>query len=449
MKQEAVKELASAVLIPRLQAERERQKVFSDWAKGKHAQPYRPREAKSEYDQLLEKARTPLIGLVVRMLTQSIQLRDYTPGDESMKDDLWRIWSANRMNIRQKRLYREVFHGGLAYSMILPGDPVPVAKIYSPRRMLAVYQDPEADEWPEYAVYREPSTATKSHFIVVDNKAIYRLGADNLGDDLEYIDHEEHRLGVTPIVRYTGEMDDEGNVEGEVERLIPIQGSIDQSKLDLLLSQTLQSWKVRFITGMEAPEGDDEKAKQKLILERDRLLLIENPEARAGTLDGAELGQYIESRRDAKQDLASVAQVPQKAILGAQANQSDGAEAQAAEEASMQRKLEDYETSFGESHQQWFRLAGHAHGIAGAFEDYEGASDFKDSSIRSMAQMADALGKLGTMLGVPKRALWAMIPNVSPDEVKRWEEIARADPYGQMLEGMHLDDSDIPAVPEG
>ncbi|MFD2757096.1 phage portal protein [Gulosibacter faecalis] len=446
MRQKAVTELAREVLIPSLIEERERQQTFENWARGKHEKPYRPREATREYDALLEKSRTPFIGLVLKMLCQSIELRDYSPSNEALKDDLWAVWRGNRMPVRQSRLYRAAFQGGLAYSMLLPGEPVPEAKIYSAKRMLAVYQDPEADEWPEFAVYMEPSTAKASHYLVLDHEAVYRFGYDRVEGKLEYIEHQEHNLGVTPVVRYAGEMDDEGTVTGEVEPLIPVQASVDQSKFDLLMTETFASWKIRYITGMAAPDSEEDQKRQKMILERDRLLLIENPDAKAGALDSTDMKQYIEARRDAKQDLASIAQVPQKALLGAQANQSDGAEAQAAEEASMQRKLHDYETSFGESHQQWFRLAGLSQGNLEAWTDYEGSCDFRDASIRSMSQMADALGKIAVQLQVPVRALWHMIPNVDSGTVKSWEKLADADPYGRMLRNVDLGQFDDQAV---
>lgn len=436
MRQSTVLELAHDVLIPRLRTERDKQQKLDDWAAGKHSTPYRPSSALPEYDELLKMARVPLIGLVIRTLKQSIEFRDYIPTVEGTHEPLMAVWDGNRMQNRQKRLIDAMLRGGHAYTLSLPGMPVPVTKIYSAKNMLAVYQDAEADEWPEYAIYREAASATRTHYLVVDGDSVYRLDGDTEGGDLKYIEHEVHDIGVTPVVRYTGEMDDEGKVTGEVEPLIPIQRSVDQSKFDLLMAQSFASWKIRGATGMAKPETEDEARRQKLVLERDRLLLLENPDAKVFALDGTELTQYVTAGRASKQELASVAQIAQKAVLGAQANSADGAEAQAAEEASTQRKIHDYETSLGESFGQWFRLNGLIAGIDGAWTDYGAACDFRDSAIRSMSQMADALGKIAVQLGVPKRALWEMIPNVSPAQLKKWNEIADRDPYQKMLQGV-------------
>lgn len=440
MNQADVIELAHDSLIPVWLKEREAQTALREWSRGRHVPPFKPREANAEYDALLEKSPVPLIGLVIKLLTQPMELQDYHPGAKELHDPLWAIWQANRMGMRQKRLYRASLTGGQSYSLVLPGDPVPVTKVFGPRNMVTVYQDPEADEWPMYAAYGEKASSSHFHFVVVDEQNSYRLQMNADGGDIKYIDHQEHRTGVTPVVRYAGDIDDEGAVFGEVEPLIPIQANIDQTNFDRLMTQSYSSWKIRYITGMEKPETTEDAASQKAILERDRLLLIENPESKVGTLDGTELTGYINARRDAKQDLATTAQISQKAIVGSQSNNADGAEAQAAEEASTQRKIHDYSVAFGESHGQYFRLAGQVAGIDGAWEDYAGACEWANSEIRSMSQVADAVGKLATQLGIPQEGLWELVPGVTKEKLDRWRDMRRADPYGQMLRG--LDESD-------
>lgn len=441
MKRKDVLELANEVLLPAWRTERERQEVFENWAKGIHVKPYKPREANAEYEALLEKSPVPLIQLVVRILKQDTELVDYTPGVDGLHDPLWAIWQANRMATRQKRLYQAAFRGGLSYAMLLPGDPVPVIKIFSAKNAIALYQDPEADEWPTSALYVEQASDKKRHFVVVDEEKTYRIEGEGDGQKLVWIEEAKHDLdGYAPMIRYTGEVDDEGTVTGEVEPLIPIQASIDQIKFDTLLTESFNSWKIRYITGMAKPVTKEETDQQKLVLERDRLLLIENPESKAGTLDGTELSGYISARDAAKRDLASVAQISHKAVLGSQSNNSDGAEAQAAEEASTQRKLHDYAVSFGESHGQLFRGLGRMAGIDGAWEDYNGVCDFRDSQIRSLSQIADALGKIAGGLGVPVEGLWPMIPNVTPAQIKFWKKL-RTDPDAALADDS-ADDGD-------
>lgn len=432
MSKQSTLALARDTLIPMMMQERERQTVFRDWARGKHPKPFKPREANAELDALLDKAPVPLIMLIVRILAQSMELQGYEPGDAALKDALWRIWQGNQMQTRQKRLYKAAMWGGQAFALSLPGLPVPKIRIFSARNMIAAYQDPEADEWPEYAGFLEHASPNKFHFTVVDDEKLHRLQINPDGTKAEYIEEQVHGTGILPVVRYAGDIDDEGAVMGEVEPLIPIQSNIDQTNFDRLLTQSFASWVIRYITGMAKPETPEDAQRAKMVLERDRLLLIENPDAKVGTLEGTALNGYIEARRDSKQDLAATAQVSQKTVLGAQSNNADGAEAQAAEEASTQRKIHDYTVAFGEGHKQLFRLTGQQAGLAGAWDDYGGMVDWVNSEIRSLSQVADAFGKLAKQLEIPVEGLWDMVPGVTPDKAKKWRELRAADPLAMM-----------------
>lgn len=435
MNRSDVLELAHDQLIPVWKKERAKQTVLRDWARGKHVPPFQPRDADPELAALLEKSPVPFIGLVVKILSQSMELVDYKPGIEELHNPLWRIWDINRMTMRQKRLYRASLTGGQSFAMVLPGDPVPAVRVFGPRSMVAVYQDPEADEWPMFAAFSEVASATHHHFTVVDETSLYRIQINNEGDDLKWIEEQRHDAGVVPVIRYAGDVDEEGVPSGEVEPLIPIQANIDQTNFDRLITQSLESWVVKYVTGMAKPDSQAEADRVKMVLERGRMLLVENPDAKVGTLSGSDLTGYIEARRDSKQDLASAAQISQKSIIGSQSNNADGAEAQAAEEASTQRKIHDYLTSFGESHGQFFRLAGHLAGLEGAWDDYDGVADWSNSEIRSLSQVADAVGKLRSQVDAPVEGLWEMLPGMTKARMDRWRDLRGSDPYQQMLRG--------------
>lgn len=436
MNKAEVLELANSVLIPDWLKERERQQKLEAWAKGDHSKPYRPRETTAEYDAIEENSRVPLLGLIVRIFGQGLELIDYAPGDAAHHERLWRIWTANQMQSRQKRLWKAAFTGGIGYALVLPGDPVPQIKLHSAKNMIAVYQDPEFDEWPMYAAVGTPASGTHYHFRVFDEANIYTLGMNAEGGAVEYITTDEHQSGVTPVVRFAGEMDTEGAVEGEVERLIPIQAAIDQAKFDLQMTQTFSSFKIRYATGMAAPDDKDEASRVKMVLAQDRILLSENAESKFGTLDGTDLLGYIESGKASKQELATIAQVSPKAIVGAQANTANGAEAQAADEASTMRKLLDFETVFSPSIGQLFRLAGALDGVEGSAADYAGRCTWRDSEIRSLAQIADAVAKLADdRLGIPREALWEMLPGVTPEKVTAWKSY-QGDAFSELLEGI-------------
>lgn len=419
-------------LLGGMRTEADEYEKLKKWRIGEVPAPYKPRDADDDYEALMEKSEANFIGLVVKVLTQAIELRGYAPSVADPEKRLWTAFSQNRMQTRQKRLYRATMTSGTAYSSLRLVKGRVVSKVHSAANAFAVYEDAEADEFAQLAVVRgKRHKDGDRELTLMDNTSLYMFVQSDGG--LEHIGAERHGLEVPPIVRFTGEMDTEGDVTGEVQPLIEPQASIMQTKADRLVAQSYASWVVRVLTGVEKPTDEFEAIAQNFELSQKRFILADNENAKAQTFGTTNLAQYIEAGRSDKQELAALAQVPQKSIIGAQANQSDGAEAQAAEESSMQRKLHDYETSLGESWASWFRISGGLLEIPGAFDDYGGALDWRDSEIRSMSQMADALGKFASMLGVPVEGLWDLIPNVSPERIASWKQLREADPYGLML----------------
>ena len=43
-----------------------------------------------------------------------------------------------------------------------------------------------------------------------------------------------------------------------------------------------------------------------------------------------------------------------------------------------------------------------------------------DTSVRSLAEAADALGKMATMLEIPAKGLWSMIPGADKATIEEW-----------------------------
>ncbi|MCS4277725.1 hypothetical protein M2390_002934 [Mycetocola sp. BIGb0189] len=435
--------LVEEVLIPAWKTERERQTKFEDWARGRHEPPYKPDENMPEFNALMEKAKVPLIGAVIRVLRQAFQVTNYIPGEGVSRDDLWKIWVRNRMVGRQNRIWEPALIGGLSYTVTtLDAFGQVDIKVFSGKNMIALYEDPEADEWPTVAAYSEKKNDKEWFFTVIDSTHFHTYSMGHEGSEPKHFESRAHNTpgGLVPVVRYHGEMDSEGNVRGEVEALIPVQMAVDQAKFDLLLAQTYGSWKVRYATGVEEPESDEEQRRTKVQLSHDRILTSSNPDTKFGTLDGTDLLGYIEAGKASKQELATISQIPSKSIVGAQANTASGAEAQAADESSMLRKIHDYTTSFGESIAQQNRLNGLLAGIEGAWEDYGGTAEWRDASIRSLAQVADAVQKLSAeSLQIPKEALWEMLPDIGPETTAKWKELAQSDPLLQLLKGTRED----------
>jgi hypothetical protein len=275
-----------------------------------------------------------------------------------------------------------------------------------------------------YALRAEPKKVgdrTGWSLRLYDATDIHHMVLSSSGDSLAYVSMETHGTGVTPVVRFTNHLDLRGRASGDVEPIIPVLGRIDQTTFDRLVVQRFASWKVRTIAGMAKPDASEDAAAERLRLLISDLLVAEDHDTRFGTLDETPLDGFISAHDADVRALAALSQSPAHELLAQMSNLS--AEALAAAEASLTRRVTRIKHPLGESWEQTLRLAGHVMGDAGAARDFSSEMHWADMESRSMAQAADALGKMATMLGVPVEILWEKLPGFTQNDVDRAKAI--------------------------
>ncbi|HEX9767013.1 MAG TPA: phage portal protein [Nitriliruptorales bacterium] len=398
------------------------------WSRGRNQPPNLPRGATMEYRELQDRSPTPWLGLVVTAVAQSLYVDGYHRKDNPEDSDGWDVWQANALDARQVAVHRAALAHGLSYMTVMPGSlqgrVMPVLRGVSARKMIALYADPAEDEWPMYALRGEHTKLAGVKGLrlrLYDNEAVYTFDAIDGSDSPTFITFDEHPAQVCPVVRFANMLDLEGRTPGEVEPFIPLAARIDQDTFDRLIVQRFGSWKVRYIAGMAKPETDSEKRAAELKLRVTDLLVSEDKDTKFGTLDATPLDGYIAARDSDIRDLAAVTQTPPHHLLGQMANLS--AEALAAAEASLTRKVEERKHVFGESHEQALRLAQYLRGDVDGAADFASQVRWRDMESRSLAQAADALGKLAQMLNVPVQMLWEKIPGFTKTDVERAKQM--------------------------
>jgi len=377
-----------------------------------------------------------------------------TPQSEAGDSPPWRAWMANQMDRRQVALHRAMLAYGYAFTTVLPGrDPMTgidqaVIRGVSPRKMVAFYEDPAEDDWPEYAMRIVERKGDEYRVRLYDDTAVYELSIGGYSGAAEVKLLEEpavHGAGVCPVIRYANMLDLDGRTPGEVEPYIGIAGRINKTSYDRLLVQHFNSWKIRYVTGMAEPDGEEDAIRTKLRLRQDDLLIAEDPDTKFGQLDETSLGGFIDAHRADIETLAAASQTPTHELTGQMANLS--AEALAAARASLSQKITERQKSAGAAHAQTLKLAAALDGHRDYATDITGRVTWQDMEIRSISQAADALGKMVQMLGVPPTATWARIPGVEKQDVVEWIELAdRGDPITKMQQRL---EQQVMAVKQG
>lgn len=452
-------------LLPEMRHERERLDRIDGWARWDPEQVKLPQGATPELRALREMARAPWLGLVVTSTAQCMYVDGWHAGSGEELEPVeasdgkptrvvrpksqsrqWQVWEANDMASKQVALHRSMLTYGYSFATALPGgrghgDPedaerVAVIRGYSPRKMQAWYDDPANDEWPVIALELLSRTETTTRVRLYDDTHVRTIrvketiAADG-SPDIVIEKQVEHGAGVCPVVRYCNQLDLDGRTPGEVEPHIPVAARINKTSYDRMLVQHYNSWKVRTVTGMSPPDVKEEKNRAKLQLRQDDILIAEDPDTKFGTLDETQLGGFISAKEADVEELAAVTQTPTHELTGKLINVS--AEGLAMIRASQQAKASERQASAGRSHAQLLRLCCHIEGDAEAAADFTGRVTWQDTSIRSMAQAVDALGKGVQMLGIPAQGVWGRIPGVDKTDVEEWVRLAAAlDPVERM-----------------
>lgn len=428
MNKSDVIELANDVLIPGWQQERQRLDLIDKWHRWEPdaLRDKIPNYATSEHRNLAKISETPFLSLVVTTVAQQLVAEAFRSSQSADADRIAAPWLRNRMQSRQRAVYRGALSYGYSYVTVMPGDSGAVLRGRSPRDLYAVYGDVVEDEYPMYYML-----VKGDHKYIVDEEAVYILGEERnaMGQTRTvFIEERRHNIGAAPAIRYSNQIDLEGRTPGEVEPYVQVAERINKTTYDRMLVQHFNSWKVRTATGLDMPNDPEDRERVKMLLRQGDILTGEDG-VTFGTLDETSPDGLIKATDEDVKILAVVTQTPVHALTGDLVNLSADAIAEARAMADL--KVNERKVGFGDSNEQVLRLAAHVEGRQEDAADFTLRTDWADLQSRSMNQAADALGKMATMLKIPVELLWDRIPGVTPDIAKQWLEYKQDHPSAE------------------
>lgn len=438
-----------------------------EYVKNRVIDIYVPPKATQEYRKLVDQSRFNILPLLIRSLANNFFIDGYRARRASENAPVWgQVWQPNRLDARQAGWWRSALEYGVSYATVLPGElngeKSAAITPWSPRRLTALYADPINDEWAQYFMTvgtSRPQFGPEGVQIVTPVSvydADYRYDIDipsamlatqiftpgRSGDvvngqitvDASAARVSEHGVGVPPLVRFMdtwGELDD--GPEGVIYEMLPAQRQLNQTTFGLGMAELYSAFKQKWVTGLEIQEDENGNPVEPFNVAVDKLLQAESEVTKFGEFGQTDLNGYLSSRDKTLLYVASVRQIPPHTLVVGNAVSNVSAEALAALEAGHQQDIAEHKTSFGESAEQMLRLAGRAIGDDATWRDTSAQVRWRDTTPRSLAQVADALGKLATLLEVPAQALWERIPDVTDQDLESWKAMAReSDTFGRL-----------------
>lgn len=423
---------------------------IDNYNQGRHDDPYMPPQADDEYKLLARRAVSNWMPLLVGTPAQALYVDGFRPGTSS--DGLpetpasgspeWSHWQRSRLDARQAAIYRGALGFGHSFTLTEKTKKGVITKGLSAMKTAALFEDPANDETPYAAltIVSKPKGDTPGKARLWDGKreypVTYKAKAD--ADSVRITSKGTlHGASECPVTRFAASIDLEGRTIGVIEPMMALQDRINQTVFDTLVAQTYTSHEVRYATGMAPPIQRDAETGDPILdasgnpvplpinHNARRFLFAEDPDVKFGSLPAGPIGSLIDSIDMSIRHLAAVSQTPPHHLLGQIANLS--AEALLAAETALSRKVAEFRSAFGESWERVFRLAAELEGNIGSADDFHGEVQWRDMESRSLAQAADALGKLADQLGIPLRGLWKRVPGITQSEYEDWVEMAEDD----------------------
>lgn len=395
------------------------------YLKGDHDFPYMPRKSKKEFKALAERSITNWLPLISDTFAKGLFVDGYRPAKATENSAAWQYWQANGMDARQSITHRGALEFGVSYVMVLPGDPVPVITPLDPMRTTALYADFD-DEWPEYVLIESGKSALGyTMYKLIDSQNIYTFSftpaskRGTLEEEIYWFPTKAHDIGHTPVVRFRSQLSYEST--GVIQPLMKIQDRVNESVFALMTALQYASFRQRWAAGLSVSTMADGAPAEPFDAAIDRLWVSDSADARFGDFAQTEVSGHLETYASTVRSMAAIAQISPHVLLGDLVNLS--ADALAAAEASTQRKIGEYETVFGESWEQVFRLASLLAKDSAGAKDQSAQVRWRDTEARSLAQTVDALGKMVQMLGVPVEAAWERIPGITDQDVQNWKAL--------------------------
>jgi hypothetical protein len=425
---------------------------------GDLGRPSLPTDADEEIKAIRDMCVKNVLTVVRDTFAQNLSVVGYRRATSRQNLPGWELWQRNRMDARQAEIYRPALTYGVGYVTVTPSDDGPVFRPRSPRQLIAVYDDPQVDEWPQYALetwidYTDAKPRRKA--MLFDDQFIYPCDLGEAPSPTLETDEQltrmvtniraegvsapiRHKAGVCPVIRYVNGRDSEDLIVGEVEPLIELQRAINEVNFDRLIVARFGAFPQKVIVGWSGSKSEVVKASAR------NTWTFEDDTVKASTLSAATTTPYNEILDEMIDQVALVAQISPVHAKGKMANLS--ADALAAAESNQQRKLQSKRDSFGEAHEQLFRVGSAMNGDTQTAEDTEAEVVWRDTEARSFAAVVDGIVKLATLDPSLLEPLLPMIPGLSQQQIVAVQEARRASNVTNILTALQ---NVKPGAPDG
>ena len=468
-------------LIGRLRDRNQDVQKFDDYYSGRHPLLFTTSDFREAFGKMLDGyadnwCRIIIDAAVERLTPTGFRFPTDTDDEqddsgETADDDAWQIWRANKLDSRSQIAFVEAMVSGTAYLMVwypegtdiddgqvILGDGAPRITVEHPSEVIVEHDPGDRDRRLAGLKMFGQHGYRRATLFLPDRIIRYQEGEvrdahghpvrderGNVTYDWFPVDGESgpNPLGTVPIVPLVNRprlLYPDG--ESELQEIIPNQDAINKLAKDMLVASEYGAFPQRWATGVEVPtDPETNEPIEDWIPDVSRFLTTANPSARVGSLQAADLSNFVVALDNRVNSMASQSRTPPH-YLNASADRLSG-ESMKAAEAGLVARVREKMIHFGEGIVEAMSLAFRIMGDPrGNIQD--AVVLWADPETRTEAAHADAVVKKFEARIIPWQVTVEDL-GYSPTEIARMRRMRQRETLEFGL-GVELEDDDDEAV---
>lgn len=402
--------------------------------RGDHPLPEGPKKATEAYRDFQRKARTNFCGMVVRADVHRLEIIGVTDGKGQEDPQAWSWWQQNRMDSRQKQVFRLAGAQSVSYVM---GGPHPRDKkrpLLTPEhpREVIVDKDPATGErsaglkaWYDDISRRGRAIVFTADGLVVRYRTVTERGPGKLpwGEKSWEIIPEgvsTNPYGRVPIIDFPCLPDVGEEPLPAFEQVMEVQDRINLGVLNRMSAERYSAFRQKYVIGHKFRRQTDAETGLEVVEQPFRpdpgsLWASEGKDTKFGEFSQTDLIGYLKTHESDIRDLLVTTSTPAYYIASELVNLS--ADAVLALDTNHVAKIREYQAQYGEAAEEIFALAAK---IAGDERDFSAHEvRWRDPRELNPSVLAD--------MGVKKKAIGYPVSMIaesmgeSPQRISRME----------------------------
>ncbi len=318
------------------------------------------------------------------------------------------IWRRCRMPLRSAEVHKEAILSGDAYVVVWPDETgEPAIFPHKAANMCVVYDEERPGRIISAAKYWQTRGSIRLNMFYRDRIERYVSNAasgSGLPEHNEFQPLAEQSIidnpyDIVPVFHFGNNADLGSLGRSELAAAIPIQDGLNKSVLDMLVAMEFSAYRQRWAAGIEFEVDTDGKPIKPFNSGVEHLWITDNPNAKFGDFDAADLDQFLKVKDGFRMDMASVTGTPLYYLMPQVKGVPSGESIKKAETRFI-AKVSDRQRCFG---QVWSDVISFALQIAGCGDSLEISTRWEDAIQLSDRERLENI-LLKRRIGLPARA---------------------------------------------